>query len=220
MKCGDVHASPPPALLQARVLAYAVLPRSVPFAGDDSIFVAREGGPLVPLGRVPRLAICEEAGGGIQLLFCEGTWRNVASTPHKTVAEAKARAERIYPDSSRCWVAARVTRAQAAKYLDQVWARYRCLFCLKTPLEHDEPVLKKGRGRICGACVRGSPQPSRKRRVGDTTVQLPVPGDVGANAPSRLNRDVMRLSGSDEWASRPDERVPRGGPACRSACPC
>jgi len=144
---------PPPALLQYRVLAYAVLPPFVPFAGDRSLFI---GGPngFVPLGRVPRLAICEEADGVIHLLFCGGRWRMAAATPHKSVAEAKARAERTYPGSSRSWVAAKVTKAQAAAYLDRVWAPFRCLFCLKTPLEHDEPLVKKGRGRICGACVK------------------------------------------------------------------
>lgn len=118
------------------------------------MFVGRANGPLVPLGRVPRLAICEEADGGIRLLFCDGSWRSVASTPHKTVAEARVRAERTYPGSSRCWVATKVTKAQAAMYLERVWARFRCLFCLKTPLEHDEPLVRKGRGRICGACVK------------------------------------------------------------------
>ena len=34
---------PPPALLQQRVLAYAVLPRSVPFLGDNSIFIGSPG---------------------------------------------------------------------------------------------------------------------------------------------------------------------------------
>ena len=40
------------------------------------------------------------------------------------------------------------------RLLDRVWAPFRCLFCLKTPLEHDEPLVKKGRGRICGACIK------------------------------------------------------------------
>ena len=152
-RMGRRPRKPPPALLQHRVLAYAVLPRSVPFAGETSIFI---GGPngFVPLGRVPRLAICEEAEGAIHLLFCDGRWQSEASTPHKSVAEAKARAERTYPGSSRCWVAARVTKAQAAAYLERVWAPFRCLFCLKTPLEHDESLVKKGRGRICGACIK------------------------------------------------------------------
>jgi hypothetical protein len=144
---------PPLALLQHRVLAYAVLPPSVPFAGETSILI---GGPdgFVPLGRVPRLAICEDADGAILLVFCDGRWRSEATTPHTSVVEAKARAERTYPGSSRFWVAAKVTKAQAAAYLERVWAPFRCLFCLKTPLEHDEPLVKKGRGRICGACVK------------------------------------------------------------------
>jgi hypothetical protein len=126
----------------------------VPFVGDRSIFVARDGGPLLPLERMPRLAICEEPGGDIRLLFCDGKWSHVASMRHKSVGEAKARSERMYPGSSRYWIASQVTKAQSAKYLERVWARHRCLFCLKTPLEHDEPVLRQGRGRICGGCVK------------------------------------------------------------------
>jgi hypothetical protein len=144
---------PPPARSQARVLAYAILPKAVPFINDGLIFIGKGRGPLVPLKRVPRLAICEEQPGAIRLLFCEGTWKQKASSVHKTAAEAKARAKRMYPGASRYWVAAHVTKAQAAKYLDRVWARHRCLFCLKTPLDHDEVLVRKGRGRICGGCV-------------------------------------------------------------------
>src|SRR5882672_2263911 len=109
---------PPPALLQQRVLAYAVLPRSVPFLGDNSIFVGSPGGELLPIGRVPRLAICEAEQGGVSLHFCDGTWGNVASTECETIEKAKARAERSYPGSSRHWIAARVSKARVTRYLE------------------------------------------------------------------------------------------------------
>jgi len=146
---------PPPAILQARVLHYAVLPRAVPFAGNRSISLARAAGPLVPLARVPRLAICMETGGDIGLTFCDGRWRYVASTTHTTVAQAKRRAERIYPGASRHWTKAHVTVADARRYLERVWGPRRCMFCLKTPLEleRDGSMFSMGRGRICSSCV-------------------------------------------------------------------
>src|SRR5689334_22762324 len=145
---------PPPTLYQARVLEYAILPKSIPFIVNTSFLVGDVGGPLRPLGRVPRLAICQNADGEIQLLFCKGNWGSASQASCKSLAEAKALAQRSYPGSSAHWRAANVTEAQAAKHLERIWARHRCLFCLKTPLQHRESVFQQGRGRICGACVR------------------------------------------------------------------
>ena len=139
---------PPPALVQARVLKYAALPRSIPFVETKSIFVGSQ-----PLGRVPRVAICQEAHGQILLLFCDASWRHIASASQNSILDAKARVELLYPGSSKRWVDAKVTKARAARYLQRVWAKHRCDFCLKTPLEQNHSVFCKGRGRICGACV-------------------------------------------------------------------
>ena len=136
--------------MQARVLKYAALPRSIPFIEDNSMFV---DSPLRPLGRVPRVAICEHGDGEILLLFCDAAWGSLACATQKSVPHAKARVERMYPGSSKYWLNAKVTKARAAQYLQRVWAKHRCLFCLKTPLEHKEPVFSKGRGQICGTCV-------------------------------------------------------------------
>jgi hypothetical protein len=146
---------PPPAIVQAQVLEYAVLPRSVPFAGDRSIFVGKAGGTLLPLARAPRLVICRGTDGGVQLTFCDGRWQYVASTGYKTVAKAKSRAERIYPGSSRYWTKAHFTVGDVRRYLERVWGHHRCMFCLKTPLEFDRngKLFKMGSGRICSACV-------------------------------------------------------------------
>ena len=145
---------PPPAIVQAHVLEYAVLPRSIPFAGDSSIFVGKAGGPLLPLARAPRLVICRDSDG-IRLAFCDGRWQYVASTQHKTVTEAKRRAERIYPGSSRYWAKTGFTVADVRSYLERVWGRLRCMFCLKTPIEFDRngQLFRMGRGRICSSCV-------------------------------------------------------------------
>jgi hypothetical protein len=139
---------PPPALVQARVLKYAVLPRSIPFVQTNSLFVGSKS-----LGRVPRVAICQEANGQILLLFCDSSWGHRASATQDSLLSAKARVERMYPGSSKHWVDAKVTKARAAQYLQRVWAKHRCNFCLKTPLEQNHPVFRKGRGQICGACI-------------------------------------------------------------------
>ena len=148
------YRKPPPVLLQARVLEYAILPKSTPFLVNTSFLVGDSGGPLKPLGRVPRLAICQDPAGEIQLLFCKGNWASAFHASCKSLAQAKARAESSYPGSSRHWRAANVIEASAAKYLERIWGRHRCHFCLKTPLQHNESVFQQGRGRICGACVR------------------------------------------------------------------
>jgi hypothetical protein len=139
--------------MQARVLEYASLPRSIPFAQDNSILVGASGSPLQPLGRVPRVAICEESNGKLVLLFCDSGWRSLASVGQTSLRHAKSRVEMLYPGSSKRWVRAKVTKARASGYLERVWAGHRCLFCLKLPFEHNESVFHQGRGRICGACV-------------------------------------------------------------------
>ena len=146
---------PPPAIIQARVLEYAVLPRAIPFAGDKLLFVGKSGGALLPLGRVPLLAICKEAKGDVLLVFCDGGWEYVASTGHKTVGEARRRAERIYPGSRRYWTKTRFTAADVRGYLERVWGPQRCMFCLKTPLEFDRDgtLFSTDTGRICSSCV-------------------------------------------------------------------
>ena len=44
---------------------------------------------MLPIGRVPRLAICEAGQGTVSLHFCDGTWGNVASTEYETIEQAK-----------------------------------------------------------------------------------------------------------------------------------
>lgn len=60
---------------------------------------------------------------------------------------------RIYPGASRYWTNAHVTVADARRYLERVWGRHRCMFCLKTPLEFEGSLFSMGRGRICSSCV-------------------------------------------------------------------
>lgn len=162
-----VPRPPPPAIVQARVLHYAVLPRSLPFAGA-SIFVAKKGEPLLPLARVPRLAICKEGTSKVRLTFCDARWQYVASSTHRTVPEAKRRAERAYPGVSRHWTKAHVTATAAREYLERLWGPLRCMFCLKSPLEldRDGSMVGMGRGRICSACITEFANDLAKKKLG------------------------------------------------------
>ena len=145
---------PPPAIVQRRVLEYAFLWESLPFNGT-SIHLKHGDGPFTPLGRVPRLALSRDAAA-VWLEFCDARWRHVAAQPYTTVRDAKQGAERAYPGSRRLWLKTGYSAAEVRRHLERQWAPYRCLFCLKTPLEWgvDVSLVKVNRGRICSSCVR------------------------------------------------------------------
>lgn len=150
---GHRARQPPPALVQRRVTEYAFLPATIPFKGT-SIHLKPAGGPFAPLGRVPRLALCRDREG-VWLTFCDRRWGYVASQRHSSIAEARRAAERAYPGCRGLWVKASYSAADVRKYLKRLWGPYRCLFCLKSPLEWGTNVtlLKRNRGRICSSCV-------------------------------------------------------------------
>ena len=145
---------PPPAIVQRHVLEYALLPRSLPFTGT-SIHLKHGDEPFTPLGRVPRLALSRDAAG-VWLEFCDARWRHVAGQTYPTVSAAKQGAERTYPGSRRLWLKTGYSAAEFRRHVERTWAPYRCLFCLKTPLEWgvDVSLVKVNRGRICSSCVR------------------------------------------------------------------
>jgi hypothetical protein len=93
---------PPRSLGSARVLHWAAVHASVGFRGRTLLFVDRK-----ELGRVPRLAICEEEKIGVLLLHCNGRWRSLGCSAHKSVAAAKEKAEWIYPGLAEHWRAAK-----------------------------------------------------------------------------------------------------------------
>jgi hypothetical protein len=107
------------------------------------------------IGRVPRLAICQDkTSPAFMVHYCDGDWsvRGIAS--YETVA-AKRRAERIYPGSSACWVAAHFTEEDAKRYLDEKFTDSRCSFCGKRPYETLPSTFEgEGNARICSDCVR------------------------------------------------------------------
>jgi hypothetical protein len=143
--------TPPPVILNGHVLEYAVLPASIRYSGAGLHFVGRK--QLKELGRVPCLAIERELRtGAITLLYCRRDWSLVATHEADAIPEAKRRAERMYPGSSRYWKSSGVTEAQAADYLAHRWDGFECSFCRRTPQEFDS-LFENGVSRICNRCV-------------------------------------------------------------------
>jgi hypothetical protein len=140
---------PPPVLAFARVLEYAVLTSSVRYSGHSSLLV---GGK--ELGPVPRLAICQPVSEATFILFhCDDDWDVLGCSGHASIAEAKARAERIYAGVSACWIDRQVTEADAADYLEQECGHERCRFCGKLPVDVEQLVVHERGGPICDSCI-------------------------------------------------------------------
>jgi hypothetical protein len=119
---------PPPAIGSDRLLHYASL--------DDSVSVMPNHGLLFvdgqEIGKVPCLAICQSKhSSDVVLYYCERDWNSLAVSVHDSVANAKRRAERIYPRSFQRWVEANISEEDAANYLDELYKDFRCSFCGK-----------------------------------------------------------------------------------------
>jgi hypothetical protein len=55
------------------------------------------------LGRVPRLAICEDEKIGVLLFHCNRSWTVLGCSGHESIAAAKEKAEWIYPGLAEHW---------------------------------------------------------------------------------------------------------------------
>lgn len=140
---------PPPVLASARVLEYALLRDSVRYSRHSFLFV-----DCKELGPVPRLAICQPLGEATFMLFhCDDEWEVLGCAGYESAAEAKARAERIYPGVSACWIDRQVTEAEAKDYVEQEFGHERCRFCGKLPVDVQRMIVHEGGGRICNFCV-------------------------------------------------------------------
>jgi ClpX C4-type zinc finger protein len=139
---------PPPVLDSARVLEYAELDSSVGFSGRILLYVDGK-----ELGPAPCLAICQNLREAEILLFhCDLDWTVLGTGGYATVADAKSRAERIYPGVSACWVEAHVSEQEATQYLDELSHDQRCSFCGKRP-DQIEKLIEQGDARICNFCI-------------------------------------------------------------------
>lgn len=138
---------PPPVLDCARVLEYAVLEKSIGYAGRTLLFVDGK-----ELGQVSCLAICEDKKPGVLVFHCDRKWRVLGCSAHRSVAAAKDRAERIYPGISSLWVDAGVSAERAEQYLDKVFATLRCSFC-GTRADRVGQLISRNKAKICDRCI-------------------------------------------------------------------
>jgi len=145
---------PPPVLGNARVLEYAVLDESVTYSGHSSLFVVNVDEGLKELGPVPCLAIGEDLKTGeIMLLHCDQGWDVLGlGGKYKSIAQAKARAERAYHGISACWIDAKITQDEALRFRDEIWADKRCSFCNKIPPDFNK-MIERNNVRICDLCI-------------------------------------------------------------------
>lgn len=73
-------SGPPPIIDGARVVEYAVLPKSVKYAIGE------------PVGE-----------GEVPLFHCDDKWRVLSASSHPSVRQAKQRAERAHPGIAEAW---------------------------------------------------------------------------------------------------------------------
>jgi hypothetical protein len=141
---------PPPAIASNRLLCYAILDKSVGFTrGHGLQFVDGED-----IGKVPLLAICESrVPSEVLLNFCEQGWNSIAVSVHDSAANAKRRAERIYPGTAGRWVEARVSDAEVERHLDRVYKDFRCSFCGRRGDLVGQMFAGNGKAQICDQCV-------------------------------------------------------------------
>lgn len=140
--------SPPPALDSARVIEYAVLEKSVTYSGHSSLYVDGK-----ELGPVPCLAICQiRSEAGVLLFHCSSDWTVLGAADYASVAEAKNRAECIYPGVSAHWIETRVTEQEAERYLEEVWKDRQCSVCGKRA-NQIQRLVSKNDVRLCDRCI-------------------------------------------------------------------
>jgi hypothetical protein len=148
-KSSSKSPAPPPAFAGTRLIAYAILDTSIPYAGRGYIFAEGKA-----LGRVPKLALTR-SGAETFVVYCSKAWRVRAMFGYPSVGEAKRSAQRHYPGVSRRWRRVYVTQRQVERYLRAVWKGLECSFCDRRPDQFETMVGPRGRGvRICDICVR------------------------------------------------------------------
>jgi ClpX C4-type zinc finger len=143
----DTNA-PPPVLSSARVIAYALVDDQVEYTGR-LLLVNLEGQAL---GRVPRLAICENLADPrtVLLLHCDDSWNVLGLVGAETVDSCKREVERTYRGIGEKWNHLDVTREAALAYYDSF--EPGCSFCGKRTYEVGEMIQVED-ARICRGCV-------------------------------------------------------------------
>jgi ClpX C4-type zinc finger len=141
---------PPPAIGSDRVLHYALLDKSVSCKkGHGLLFADGE-----EIAKVPGLAICQSRNSSdVVMYYCDADWNSVAVSVHDSPANAKRRAEIIYPGSAARWTEARTSEEQVNRYLDEMYKDFRCSFCGKRGDLVGHMFSGSGSAQICDQCV-------------------------------------------------------------------
>jgi hypothetical protein len=148
-RAGRRGPPPPSGSASGPTLAYAIVPRNVPFVNKGRFW---SGDRLAR--RAPRLWItADRIRGGVALWFCDGRWRarNVVTAP--SLKGAKKLAESFYPGLAGHWIDLRVSKAAAARYLEKMREEEGCSVCRRVPAEAVEPWIKTGDVRLCKSCI-------------------------------------------------------------------
>ena len=148
---------PPLVLGSLRVLGYAAVPRTLVFAGESAGAPAAEraaNAKLLALGRVPNLAIAESLDdpATIELLYCDGDWKVLASRPAADADAAGALAERSYPGIAQHWLQLQGSREDALVHYDRSNEKSRCSFCSKRAFQV-ALLIEGASGIVCDECV-------------------------------------------------------------------
>lgn len=141
---------PPPALNNARVIAYAIVDDSVEWTGRQKLFVGAN-----QIGPVPRLALCQDVWGDfkeIHTFHCDEDWEVLASGGGKTIEDAQASAENAYRGISAKWIFLNTSEKDAREWIRKECADMLCSFCDRIPAEMESLVRGKS-GAICNYCV-------------------------------------------------------------------
>ncbi|QJR13558.1 ClpX C4-type zinc finger protein [Usitatibacter palustris] len=140
--------APPPALDCAHVIEYATVDDSVTFEQRHTLNVGGEW-----LGRVPRLAICQNLDEPTFMVFhCDDEWSVLGvAAGFGSADEAKAKVERSYHGISGRWIASAFSRDDAARLVAENLKAHSCSFCGRTPLQYQS--IAGDAVRICNHCV-------------------------------------------------------------------
>ncbi len=143
--------APPPVLHMARVLAYAVLDESVQWTGRQRLYSGDK-----EVGRVPRLALCQNVGGGtkdILVFHCNDDWEVLGITGGSSLEAAKVSAERAYRGVTAKWIETSVSVEAAEAWIKENCEAITCSFCGREAGDFTSLIESKTGVRICNRCV-------------------------------------------------------------------
>jgi len=146
----QIEKKPPLIIDSAKVLKYAIVDDSVEFTDRLCLYVGMPG-ELQRLGKVPKLAICQNyKAKDYLLLFCDNNWKTLGVAGANSIAEIKRDAEKAYKGISKKWVT--VARPNVFRNWPGDLGPI-CSFCGKTLFEGLMGIFPGKNAYICNECV-------------------------------------------------------------------